>query len=456
MKSEDCLAVAQRAERWIDGYRHDTEHGVVWGLAAERPDKYLYTLYAGSAGILLFYLELFYATGEARYLEVARKAGDELIHQFPKMRAPDCAAMGGWVGYMFVLHQLFLASDDTRYLEAAAECAQRQRNLAQPIGAGIGWVQQMPYARLTGHEGMREIFDMAEGAAGAGTYWLYAHEQAIHSEALDWARAAADRLLEVAEPARGGLRWQLMPDIPWPFDAPNFAHGTAGVAYFMARTYACSNDEKYLQAAIAGAGHVQAMAQDIEGGGHLVPHILNDERPSRFYLGACHGPAGTGKLFYLLRQITGDAAWAEWGRGLDEGLVSLGAPETRGRGFWNNVSQCCCDAGIGDHAVNMYRAGGDEFYLDLALRIAQELVHRSQGDEAQCCWPQAEHRTQPDFIQAQTGYMQGAAGVGSFFVHLATTLAAEAPAGMPEHNAPEGEQIVARAVKIQFPDSPFS
>ena len=187
--------------------------------------------------------------------------------------------------------------------------AQNQRDQAERIGAGIGWIQEMPYAKLTGHEGVREIFDMAEGAAGAATYWLYGHDEGLHEQALEWSRLAADRLLEVAEPADGGTRWQLMPDIPWPFDAPNFAHGTAGVSYFMARMFEATGEQKYLDAARSGAGHVQAMAEDIPGGGHLVPHILNDGKPSRFYLGECHGPAGTARLFYLLSEITNDSAW---------------------------------------------------------------------------------------------------------------------------------------------------
>lgn len=34
------------------------------------------------------------------------------------------------------------------------------------------------------------------------------------------------------------------------------------------------------------------------------------------------------------------------------------------------------------------------------------------------CGAEAEHRDRPDFIQAQTGYMQGAAGIASFLQHL--------------------------------------
>jgi hypothetical protein len=51
-------------------------------------------------------------------------------------------------------------------------------------------------------------------------------------------------------------------------------------------------------------------------------------------------------------------------------------------------------------------------------------------------WVQAEHRTRPDLLFAQTGYMQGAAGIGTFFLRLA-------------HAArPAGRRIV-------FPDTPF-
>ncbi len=436
MQAQMLLDTALQAERFVRSLQLETPNGVAWGLARERPEKVLHTLYAGSAGIILFYLELARATGEARFLDVARAAGTELLAVLPTLKRPTCAPMGGWVGYMFVLHELAAATGEQRFADMATRCAAWQRDLAEPIGAGIGWVQEMPYAKLTGHEGVREIFDMAEGAAGAAVYWLYAHEKGIHPEALTWATSAGRRLLEVAEAAEGGRRWQLMPDIPWPFDAPNFAHGTAGVAYCMARLYECTGDAGFLEAALAGAGHVQAMAESVEGGGHLVPHILDDGRPSRFYLGVCHGPPGTGRLFVLLNRLTGESRWADWGRGLDDGLMALGAPEQRGRGFWNNVSQCCCDAGIGDHAVNMYRRTGDTRYLDLAQRVAAELIRRSDGGDAGRAWPQAEHRTQPDFIQAQTGYMQGAAGIGSFFVHLATTLRGE-------------------PVKIQFPDSPF-
>lgn len=436
MTADELMDVALRSERFIHSQAKDTDAGRIWALAPEASTKYFHNLYSGAAGVALFYLELYQATQNAQHLATAEQAGLEVVAKINTIDELPCAPAGGWGGYLFALKEIAQLTGNRILAEAAHRCAEKQRSQATVIGGGIGWVQEMPYAKLTGFKGEREIYDVAEGAAGASLALLYAYETGVHPNALEWAQAAADRLLEVAETAEGGLRWQLMNDIPWPFNTPNFAHGTAGVAYFMARVFEHTQDQKYLDAALAGAGHVQAMARNIDGGGHLVPHNLDDGHKDRFYLGYCHGPAGTARLFYLLGELTRDAQWLQWGRGLDEGLLSLGAPEERGRGFWNNISQCCCDAGIGDHAVSMYRATQDELYLDLAQRVANELVQRSQGDQQSCYWPQAEHRSQPEFIQTQTGYMQGAAGVGSFFVHLATTLQ-----GKP--------------VKIHFPESPF-
>jgi len=429
--------IALGAERWIDSLRHDTEHGSMWGLAEEKPDTYVANLYTGSAGITIFYLELFDATGETRYLERAEAGGEELLQRIQTYGTLPCAPMGGWLGYMFAFAELGRRSSNPAFSKAAADCVQRQRDQAEPAGAGIGWIQEMPYADLTGHSGTREIYDVAEGAAGAGLGFLYAHEHGVHEHAQSWAEAVGERLLEVAEPAEGGLRWQLMDDIPWPFDAPNFAHGTAGVAYFLTRLFDACGDQRFLHAAIAGAGHVQAMAVPV-GDGCLVPHILDDGKPDRFYLGVCHGPPGTARLFYALSQATRDPQWMSWTKQLNAGLFAMGAPEERGRGFWNNISQCCCDAGLGDHAIAMYRITGEDKYLDLARRVAAELKQRALETAKGLSWPQAEHRSQPDFILAQTGYMQGAAGVGSFFVHLAM-LQADKPAYIPFVDSPYGQ-----------------
>jgi hypothetical protein len=47
------------------------------------------------------------------------------------------------------------------------------------------------------------------------------------------------------------------------------------------------------------------------------------------------------------------------------------------------------------------------------------LKSRAETDASGLKWIQAENRIEPDNVQAQTGLMQGAAGIGLYFIHLA-------------------------------------
>jgi len=49
------------------------------------------------------------------------------------------------------------------------------------------------------------------------------------------------------------------------------------------------------------------------------------------------------------------------------------------------------------------------------------IVAKSELTDGRRRWLHAEHRDRPDFLQAQTGYMQGAAGMASFLLNLGAT-----------------------------------
>lgn len=437
MEPDRSLSLALDAAAFIDSMRIGGPDGTTWRRAVEAGDAVDRTLYHGSAGIVLFLLELHAATGEPRYLDNAIGGGHEIAAYLTTRKRLPIGPHTGWPAYAFVLDQLNRRAPNPMFREAARHCLDRARAQATTVGAGIGWIEPMPFSDITGFTGDREIFDQSVGAAGAALVFLAAHRSGLHDDALTWAIAAADRLLEVAEHDDAGLRWRLMSDMPFPFTAPNFAHGGAGVGYFMADLFRETGDARYLDAAIAAARYVQSRATPTGDDGVLVCHTEEPKRPF-FYLGACHGPAGTGRLFFLLHQITGDASWVDWMHRLNRGLLNTGAPETRSVGLWNNVGQCCGDAGIGDYALHLHRATGEAMYADLADRIAVELAARAvAGPAGGMCWPQAEHRMRADFLETQTGYMQGAAGIGSFFLHHAT--------------AARGA-----SVKIGLPDQPFT
>ena len=422
------LEAAEQALAYVDSLRVDVAPAIAgvpsrvkWRRSDDADAPADRSLYYGSAGIALSLLEHHELTGSVASRDLAVAAGQEMAAWLGTVmargQALSVSPASGWPGYAFALAELASATGRTDFRDVAAECLVRLRAQATSLGAGIGWIEPMPFSEITGKTGEREIYDQSVGAAGAGLGLLHAHRQGLHPDSLAWARQVGDRLLEVAEPDPAGLRWTLMADMPFPFTAPNFAHGGAGVAYFLAQLFADTGDARYLEAALAGASYVLSRGTVVGDDGLLVCHTEEARKPI-FYLGACHGPAGTGRTFMLLADLTGDARWRDEAERLLRGLRALGAPEARSKGFWNNHGQCCGDAGIGDFALLMWRRTGDAAHLELARRCADVLLAHGQDDGARRCWRHAEHRDHPAFVQAQSGYMQGAAGIASFLMHL--------------------------------------
>jgi lantibiotic modifying enzyme len=425
------LNTALEAVRFIRAQK--VEGRAKWRRTDEADGIADYSLYHGACGVILLLLELHAAGQDPGALDEAIAAGEEVVEYLAKKDRLSVSMSTGWPGYAFAMSELARVSGREDFRACAVRCLEKLHAQSTPRGAGIGWIETAPFADITGFSDEREIYDQSVGAAGAGLLMIYAHRQGLQAEALNWAKAVAERLLEVAEPDPDGLRWRLMNDMPFPFTAPNFAHGGAGVGYFLIQLFRETGDARYLDAAREAARYTMSRSKPM-GQGKLVVHTEEARRPI-FYLGACHGPAGTGRLLLELHEITGDAHWLEEAKALMEGLTATGAPRTRSAGYWNNFGQCCGDAGVGEFALLMAARTGDESYRELAQACADVIEEASDLKPDGRRWVQAEHRERPDFLQAQTGYMQGAAGIASFLLHLATT-----EAGAP--------------VKIALPDWP--
>ncbi|MFP6808459.1 MAG: lanthionine synthetase LanC family protein [Pseudomonadales bacterium] len=415
------LAEAKEIDTFLDANRVDTPSGPTWNRVPG--GKPTHSLYHGSAGILVFYIELYLSTGEQAYLDTAITSGDELL-AFVNEKAADGSFQtsgfySGWPGYTYVLNELYKVSNLQRFKDGAILSLNKLTAQSTEIGNGISWVEPIPFSDITGITGEREMIDLTVGAVGSGIIYLYAYRQGLIDD-LDLAIKTADRLLEVGEMTDDGMRWFMMVDMAFPFTAPNFAHGGAGVGYYLADLYRETNKQEYLDAAISAAEYVKTRTVD-QSEGFLVCHTEEQQPARTFYLGICHGPAGTGRFMYLLNQITSDETYMEWINGNFAGLRSTGAPEERSGGLWQNHGQCCGDAGIGDYALFLYQASGDSDYLDYAKRTAAVVVGNADQSSG-LSWQMAEHRNRPEFLEQQTGYMQGAAGIGSFLLHLATVV----------------------------------
>ena len=431
----EYLDAAIGVEEFLGRQCLETSDGLSWRrIPGGEPSR---TLYHGSAGIILFYLELYRATGDDDFLATAVAAGDDLLaYVSTKISVGEqltIAIYSGWPGFVIVLTELFKASHEERFREGAIAALDQVAAQSSEIGDGIGWIEDLPFSDITGITGKGEVVDLSIGAAGAGIVLLYAFREGL-LDSLELATRAADRLLEIAEMMGDEMRWLMLAEMPFPFTTPNFDHGPAGVGYFLADLYRETNDERYLDAAKAGSRYVMARSTP-QAQGHLVCHNEEQQPPELFYLGVCHGPPGTGRFMYLMYAITDDVTYLEWLEDNFTGLLSTGAPERRSKGLWQNFGLCCGDAGIGDYALFLYDVTDDARYLQFAERVGNYLVGASESQDG-VSWEQAEHRSRKGFLETQTGYMQGAAGIGSFLLHLATV----------EKGAPS---------KIVLPETPF-
>jgi hypothetical protein len=105
--------------------------------------------------------------------------------------------------------------------------------------------------------------------------------------------------------------------------------------------------------------------------------------------------------------------------GAAESLLQSGIPEKETPGYWNNISRCCGAVAVGEFFLARYRLTKAVADRAFVIRIAEYLKSRAETGASGLKWVQAENRTEPDNLQAQTGLMQGAAGIGLFFIHLA-------------------------------------
>jgi len=405
------LDSAIAAGRWIRATAIDAPGGKTWPAVPPDAKTAQRDLYSGSPGVVLFLLELYHATRDTAWLDLAMAGADHLVASLPDTAGADVDAglYSGLGGIAFVLDETARVSDRPSYRTAARKALGVMTASTRSTGAGVEW---------------SDSTDIISGSAGIGLtlLWLSAAQHDVGAQQL--AIRAGRRLLEREYRTGDASLWMMSPTFTR--NMPNFSHGTAGVAYFLARLAGDLKDRPFLDASIRGARYLQGVATPTDGDGRRIFHNDPDGR-ELFYLSWCHGPAGTARLFHQLGTVTGDTAWSAYVPKLAQGIVASGVPQ-QSPGFWNNISQCCGNCGVSDFFVSLHSLTRDATYLAFARRCADDTLARATADGDGLKWVQAENRVSPNVVLAQTGLMQGAAGVGLAMLRLDGALRGRKPA----------------------------
>jgi len=404
------LEKAIQAEGFIAQGQYESDQGWTWRTLPDSLEAMAdYSLYSGVPGICLFYLELYHVTGDPSHLLTAEKGGAYLLRRIPDT-IPPAEALGlytGVAGIGYTLGELYRSTQQEQYLDGLQECLQILAASATPTSNG-------------GIEWGGGINDIVYGAAGIGLFMEYAAAQLDIPEGDSLAILVGEGLLANAIDTAGMLRWRFMPEYERFMD--NFSHGTAGVAYFLTRLNMRTGEKAYLEAALQATRLLDALADER---GFIPHHYPGGE--DLFYLSWCHGPAGIARLYSALFEATKDPIWEEELFAAAQNMLEEDLNPEAQPGFWKNAGKCCGTTSLAEYYLWLYQKSGESLYLNQALELTAQVIQNAQVEAGTMKWVHAEHRVLPDFVQAQSGLMQGSAGIGLWLLALEQHQAGKSP-----------------------------
>ncbi|MFC2157890.1 lanthionine synthetase LanC family protein [Acidobacteriota bacterium] len=394
------MEAAREAARWIQSTSMEIESGGrIWPAVPGDKASVGTTLYSGVPGTVLFFLELYTATKDIVFLQEAQTGADFLLSRLDEEKMYGLYVGISGIGY--ALQETFKTSREQKYHDGFLRCLDLLKENSQQDENGIHW---------------GPVTDLISGNTGIGLFLIYASDELGESTWLDLAAQVGQQLLFQGLDTETGTQWAMSAEFPRHY--PNFSHGTAGTAYFLASLYLKTGTESFLEAAVRGAQYLLNVAESGEEGEVCLIFHHEPGGEDLYYLGWCHGPVGTARLFFRLYEITQDEIWMNWLEKGANAILESGIPEIQTTGFWNNLGVCCGSAGVADFFLSLYNLTQKERYLSFAKILTEKILSKRTQNKEGVYWIHAEHRSQPELLLAQTGLMQGAAGIGLWLLHL--------------------------------------
>jgi len=398
----EATSAATEALRWVADAAIETEGGASWPETLVGGAQPADDLYDGTAGVLMAFAEA-ELSGITGFTEPAAAAAGRLcwiaeagqVNRTAPLHIrvpgePDSPVTSLYTGLAGIAAALATWAEVTGDEAAVKSASTLAAEMAEIVMAGPD----------------SEVRDIIEGDAGT----LAVLAQLGGEQVRPAASLLADRLVAGARLSGEGPDWTARPADE--ILAPNFSHGSSGVAFALARASSLLGRPDLLEIAAAAGQRLISLGKRPDG--TLAVPIRIPPKPGwpETSYGWCHGPTGTVRLFQVLDRadaVTGCLA----------AIRSSGLPERRYLGFWDNVGRCCGSAGVGELALDCYQETSDPDWLDFADELARDVLSRRIADAAGVRWSNTEFRADPPELEPVVGLMQGAAGIAGWLLRLA-------------------------------------
>lgn len=334
------------------------------------------SFHTGTAGLAYYLCEVARVTGESTYYAYAAEIMDWTLarHPFSQEESPA----GLYFGYAAVPWVLALLADglrDTRYADRA-----------------------LSLARQIAHAPLRQL-DITHGAAGRGLMHLALYQRLGDRQQLGYAIELARSLVaHKEEHADGTITWVNQGKRLW-----GFAHGVAGMAYYLLQVFAHTGNSRFGSTAEQAAFTLQRAALPAACGQGLTWAMGPTETTTR-WTHWCNGASGVGLLFLAAAQALHRPAF--------ERTALLAARTIQLGNAFGSCCQCHGLAGEGDYLLQVSRMGGHPEMEQAARKVACKLFALRSTREQNWLWPQ-ETGAPP-----APEYMTGYCGVYAFLLRL--------------------------------------
>jgi lantibiotic modifying enzyme len=315
-QADEVLQLAVDAGNWLAAQGQAQSSGIAWPADAHKSDTVAYDLGSGTAGIVVYFLSLYAATGDERFLESAERGGAYLASLLDDTEAFGTGSRRAslYTGIAGVGVALALLEEHRPAFSAEVDkvvALLDEWSVAEP--AGIRWSD--------------EFNDLLYGDAGTVLFLAWRAHRNGDERAMKLAASASHFLLSLAEDADSGRYWRFRRSKP--FNLPGFSHGTAGIAYVLGTVGSLADESNFTDAAADGFAYIDSIAQVVRDRVRIPYGWPAENREGLYEFGWAHGLVGSNVLFTRLQQLgirAGDAA--RYNALIVNTLSSIGLPGT--------------------------------------------------------------------------------------------------------------------------------